>query len=152
MVIEYASFRGSMDGMHPEVITEIAHYYEHELGYTIPPMTPFVGENFNVTRAGIHADGMMKDGEIYNIFDTGSILGRAANVSISNTSGLAGLAFWINNHYDLTGENAVGKQDPVVGSMKARIDRMYEEGRNTVMSNEELEQMLEELAPGRFRR
>ncbi len=152
MVIEYASFRGSMDGMHPEVITEIAHYYEHELGYTIPPMTPFVGENFNVTRAGIHADGMMKDGEIYNIFDTDSILGRAANVSISNTSGLAGLAFWINNHYDLTGENAVGKQDPVVGSMKARIDRMYEEGRNTVMSNEELEQMLEELAPGRFRR
>ena len=40
------------------------------MGYDIPPMTPFVGENFNVTKAGIHADGLMKDEEIYNIFDT----------------------------------------------------------------------------------
>ena len=30
-------------------------------------MTPFVGRNFNVTRAGIHADGLLKDEEIYNI-------------------------------------------------------------------------------------
>ncbi len=26
---------------------------EKETGYDIPPMTPFVGEDFNVTRAGI---------------------------------------------------------------------------------------------------
>ena len=152
MVMEYAAFRGSMDGMHPEVITEIAHYYEHELGYVIPPMTPFVGENFNVTRAGIHADGMMKDGEIYNIFDTEAILGRPANVSISNTSGLAGIAFWINNHYHLDGDNAVTKHDAIVTEMKAMIDRLYEEGRNTVMSNDELEDMLAALAPDRFGR
>ena len=86
MVMEYASLRGSLDGMHPEVITEIAEYYERELHYNVPPMTPFVGENFNVTRAGIHADGMMKDAEIYNIFDTEAILNRPANVSVSATS------------------------------------------------------------------
>ena len=85
MVMEYASLRGSLDGMHPEVITEIAEYYEKELHYNVPPMTPFVGENFNVTRAGIHADGMMKDAEIYNIFDTEAILNRPANVSVSAT-------------------------------------------------------------------
>ena len=152
MVIEYAAFRGSLDGMHPEVITEIAHYYEHELGYTIPPMTPYVGENFNVTRAGIHADGMMKDGEIYNIFDTEAILGRPANVSISNTSGLAGIAFWINNHFGLLPEDTVAKADDAVVEMKTRIDALYDEGRNTVMSNEELESMLEEIAPGRVRK
>ena len=91
MVIEYASIRGSFDGMNPEVITEIADYYKNVLGYDIPPMTPFVGSNFNVTRAGIHADGLMKDAEIYNIFDTQSVLGVPAAVSISNTSGLAGI-------------------------------------------------------------
>ena len=41
--------------MNTKVITEIADYISKETGYEIPPMTPFVGENFNLTRAGIHA-------------------------------------------------------------------------------------------------
>ncbi len=141
MVIEYASIRGTLDGMRPEVITEIAEYYRKELGYKVPPMTPFIGENFNVTRAGIHADGMMKDAEIYNIFDTEKILGVPAAVSISNTSGLAGIAFWINNHYCLTGEDIVKKQDYVVVKMKETVDKLYAEGRVTVMTDPELEEM-----------
>ncbi|MFC2662974.1 MAG: 2-isopropylmalate synthase, partial [Eubacterium sp.] len=76
MVFEYASLRGSMDGMDPTVITEIARYYRDELHYDIPPMQPFVGEDFNVTRAGIHADGLLKDEEIYNIFNTKKLLNR----------------------------------------------------------------------------
>ena len=150
MVMEYASLRGSLDGMRPEVITEIAEYYEQELHYNVPPMTPFVGENFNVTRAGIHADGMMKDAEIYNIFDTEAILNRPANVSVSATSGLAGIAFWINNHYNLTGDHMVTKQSPLVEEAKEIIDRLYEEGRTTVMSTEELETLIDELTAGHF--
>lgn len=152
MVMEYASLRGSLDGMHPEVITEIAEYYEKELHYNVPPMTPFVGENFNVTRAGIHADGMMKDAEIYNIFDTEAILNRPANVSVSATSGLAGIAFWINNHYNLTGDHMVTKQSPLVEETKEIIDRLYADGRTTVMSTEELETLIEELTAGHFTR
>lgn len=152
MVMEYASLRGSLDGMHPEVITEIAEYYEKELHYNVPPMTPFVGENFNVTRAGIHADGMMKDAEIYNIFDTEAILNRPANVSVSATSGLAGIAFWINNHYNLTSDHMVTKQSPLVEEAKEIIDRLYADGRTTVMSTEELETLIEELTAGHFTR
>lgn len=70
MAIEYASLRGTTGGMDLSVITEIADYFEHEMGFEIPERTPFVGKNFNVTKAGIHADGMLKDQEIYNIFDT----------------------------------------------------------------------------------
>lgn len=70
MAIEYASLRGTTNGMDLEVISEIADYFEDVMGYCIPPQTPFVGKNFNVTKAGIHADGMLKDQEIYNIFDT----------------------------------------------------------------------------------
>lgn len=79
MVFEYASLKGTLNGMEPAVITEIAEYYEREIGYRIPPMTPFVGRNFNTTRAGIHADGLLKDEEIYNIFNTGKILNRGAS-------------------------------------------------------------------------
>ena len=60
MVFEYAQLRGTLDGMDTTVITELAEYYEKEIGYTVPSRTPFVGKNFNVTRAGIHADGMLK--------------------------------------------------------------------------------------------
>lgn len=93
MVMEYASLRGTLDGMDPTAITEIAEYFEKEIGYRIDPKTPFVGADFNSTRAGIHADGLMKDEEIYNIFNTAKILNRPAQVAISNTSGAAGIAY-----------------------------------------------------------
>jgi len=146
MVIEYASIRGSFDGMRPEVITEIAQYYKEKLGYTIPPMTPFIGENFNVTRAGIHADGMMKDAEIYNIFDTEKVLGVPAAVSISKTSGTAGIAYWINHHYKLLPEECVTKRDEIVVKMKEYIDALYAEGRVTLMTDAELEEIFVSLS------
>ncbi|MBR0236302.1 MAG: 2-isopropylmalate synthase [Clostridia bacterium] len=150
MVMQYASFRGTFDGMNPEVITEIADYFRRDIGYKIPEMTPFVGDNFNVTRAGIHADGMMKDAEIYNIFDTEAILDRPASVSISNTSGLAGIAFWINAHYSLVGDDIVSKKDDVCTAVKNAVDALYADGRTTVMSDGELEDIINSVAPGRF--
>ena len=151
MVFEYASLRGSMDGMDPTVITEIAEYFQNEIGYDIPVMTPFVGRNFNSTRAGIHADGLLKDAEIYTIFDTEKLLNRKATVEISKTSGLAGIAYWINGNYHLSGEQEIAKNDPLVIALKAWVDEQYEQERQTMMSRLELEEKIEELAPGRFR-
>ena len=148
MVIEYASLRGSFDGMDPTVITEIAEYFKRELGYKIPPMTPFVGDNFNVTRAGIHADGLMKDSEIYNIFDTETILNRPAEVAISNTSGLAGIAYWINKHYNLPDFRKVSKQDEIVIKVKEHIDSLYEDGRTTLLGDDELTSIIESISDG----
>ena len=145
MVFEYASMTGDFNGMDPTVITEIADYYEKEIGYHIPEMTPFVGKNFNVTRAGIHADGLLKDEEIYNIFDTQKILSRPAEVSISNTSGLAGIAYWINVHYRLNGDSQVQKRSPLVSYIKEWVDSQYAMGRQTVMSDEEIEKLVEEF-------
>ena len=151
MVIEYASLRGSFDGMDPTVITEIAEYFKHELGYKIPPMTPFVGDNFNVTRAGIHADGLMKDSEIYNIFDTETILNRPAEVAISNTSGLAGIAYWINKHYNLPDFRKVNKQDDIVIKVKEYIDTLYEDGRTTLLGDDELTSIIESISDGNLK-
>ena len=145
MVMEYASLRGSFDGMDPTVITEIASYYKNEIGYKIPPMTPFVGRNFNVTRAGIHADGLLKDEEIYNIFNTKKILNRPVSVLLGKTSGLAGIAYWINQNYLLTGEKAVDKRSPVVIKLKEWIDSEYENGRVTTLSTGEIEEKIDEI-------
>ncbi len=150
MVFEYASLRGSMDGMDPTVITEIGEYFAKEIGYEIPVMTPFVGQNFNSTRAGIHADGLLKDAEIYTIFDTEKLLNRKATVEISKTTGLAGIAYWINGHFHLTGEERIQKTDPLVASLKAWVDSEYENERQTVISKKEMIEKIREFAPDRF--
>lgn len=149
MVFEYASLRGSLDGMDPHAITEIADYFKAEMKYDIPPMTPFVGENFNVTRAGIHADGLMKDEEIYNIFNTREILGREPRVTISKTSGLAGIAYWINQHYKLTGDDKVNKDHPLVIKLKDWVDEIYSDNRTISISTVELEEKMKELEDDR---
>lgn len=138
MAIWYAQLRGTTDGMDLSVISEIADYYRKELKYDIPPRTPFVGDDFNVTRAGVHADGLLKNEEIYNIFDTAKILGRPPKVMISNTSGVSGIAHWINSHYGLTGEAAISKDHPEVIAIKKWVDSEYESGRVTTISDMEL--------------
>ena len=145
MVFEYASLKGSLDGMDPTVVTEIGEYFRNEMGYEIPPMTPFVGENFNVTKAGIHADGLMKDEEIYNIFNTTKILNRAPGVSVSKTSGLAGIAYWLNEHYRLTGSDKKTKDDELVKQLKEWVDEMYADGRTTSLSTGEMEEKIAAL-------
>lgn len=152
MAIEYASLRGTADGMDLSVITEIANYFEREIGYEIPPRTPFVGRNFNVTRAGIHADGLLKDQEIYNIFDTEKILGRPAAVAVDSHSGLAGIAFWMNGYFRLTGDDAIDKKASLVAKIKEEVDRQYADGRNTAMGDQELEEMLRRIDFGEYER
>ena len=144
MVFEYAQLRGTLDGMDTTVITELAEYYEKEIGYHIPSRTPFVGKNFNVTRAGIHADGLLKNEEIYNIFDTDKFLNRPPLVAVSNTSGLAGIAHWINTYFHLPEGKQVDKNTELVAMVKAWVDREYEGGRVTVLTDEELLQVIDD--------
>ncbi len=148
MVFEYASLKGTLDGMDTTVITEISDFFAEKIGYKIPPMTPYVGGRFNMTRAGIHADGLLKDEEIYNIFNTEKILGRPALVSVGKSSGLAGIAFWLNAHFRLVGETAIDKRSPVVAMMKERIDAEYAEGRQTEFSDDELEALAYDASDG----
>ena len=147
MVVEYASLKGTLDGMDPTAITEIYDYFRKEIGYDVPPMTPFVGANFNQTRAGIHADGLLKDEEIYNIFDTEKLLNRKVQVTVSKTSGLAGIAFWINSHYNLLGtEKEVSKRSPLIAKIKEYVDKQYEDGRQTLISDKELTDLVEKFS------
>ncbi len=144
MVIEYAQLRGTLDGMDTTVIRDIADYYERELGYEIPAKTPFIGSEFNMTQAGIHADGILKDEEIYNIFDTRALLNSPPGVAISATSGAAGVAVWLSNAV-FKGQPPLSKDDERVLRLKAWVDEQYENGRVTVIGFEELWQAVHAL-------
>jgi len=152
MVVEFVQLKGQKYGMDLQVITEIAEFFENELDYEIPPRTPFVGRAFNSTRAGIHADGLLKDEEIYNIFDTKKILGKPPTVVINAHSGLAGIAAWLNSYFLLRDGRKIDKKDPRVRKIKEWVDNEYEENhRITVVSDAEMEQLVKKYIPELFK-
>lgn len=138
MVFQYCQLKGKRN-LNLEVITEIAEYFKTEMKYDIPVRTPFVGDDFNVTRAGIHADGILKDEEIYNIFDTDKILNRPVVVAVNEYSGLAGIAAWINTYFKLSDKDKISKKDERILEIKTWVDNQYENGRTTPIANKELE-------------
>ena len=79
---------------------------------------------------------------IFNIFDTKKLLNRPMHVSINATSGLAGIAYWINDYFELEGENKLDKSHPVIAKIKEMIDKEYANGRCSVMGDDELVNML----------
>jgi isopropylmalate/homocitrate/citramalate synthase len=105
-----------------------------------------------VPRAGIHADGMLKDEEIYNIFDTAAILNRPASVAVDSHSGLAGITHWMNSYFRLIGKHTMEKHDPLVAAVKEQVDALFAAGRNTVMGDEELEIMVRNADQDRYER
>jgi len=150
LIIDYMSLMKSDNGINSKVITKIGDYYRKELGEDIPTSYPFVGSEFNTTRAGIHADGLIKNEEIYNIFDTAKILNRPMNVAITDKSGTAGIALWLNNYLKLEGDKKVDKNDPKVMRVYDMIMSEYNKGRTTAMSNEEMDHYVKQCFPKFF--
>jgi len=149
LCIEYTSLRGNPNGMNLRVITDIAEYYRNVIGYPIPPNQPYVGAHFNVTSAGIHADGLRKNPEIYTIFDTDKILGVPAGVSITDKSGIAGIAHWVDVQLRHQGAK-IDKNHPGLQAIKEAVDAQYASGRLTTLSHDEVLALARRHLPDLF--
>lgn len=150
LLIDYISLTGDDTGIDTAAITEMAEYFRREMGFYIPSNYPFVGSEFNSTSAGIHADGMMKNEEIYNIFDTSKILRRPMGVIITDKSGIAGIATWVNSHLNLGVDKRIDKRHPGLAKMNKWVLEQYEQGRTTSISPEELLDKSKKYLPEYF--
>jgi isopropylmalate/homocitrate/citramalate synthase len=150
LIIEYISLIGDENGVDTKAITDARNYFEKEVGMHIPRNQPFVGSDFNATSAGVHIDGLTKNEEVYTAFDTKRILNRPIAVNITDKSGLAGIAHWINSHFALVGHDAIDKGHPGVAKINKRILKVYEEGRVTAISDEEMEHLVRRYIPAIF--
>jgi len=148
-VFEYIGIKGRSDGLETLVLREIADYFEKEIGYPIPHKEPFVGRDFNKTRAGIHAGGLYRDHRVYNIFDTEKILGVPPSVAITDKSGSDGVAYWVNSFLGLEGKDRLGKTK-LVKIMRWVEDQYERHGRTTAVSDEEMEELVKEHLPKRY--
>jgi isopropylmalate/homocitrate/citramalate synthase len=140
LIVEHAQFKGTDTRINYAVITELAEYANKELGFDIPGYYPLVGRNFNVTRAGIHADGLLKNEEIYNCFDTKNLLNRPVGVAITDKAGAAGIKHYIEERYQIE----IAKHDPRVSEIKDRIDSEYVAERVSAVSDEEMDAWIKE--------
>lgn len=143
LVVEHAMLWGETEGVDYSAITEMADYYRAEIGHDIDPRYPLVGRDFNVTRAGIHADGLMKNEEIYNPFDTDGLLKRPVRVGLTDKSGIAGVVAWINYRYDFA--EPVTKDDPRARTINDWITAEYAGGRVPAVSDEEMDAKVHEF-------
>jgi isopropylmalate/homocitrate/citramalate synthase len=150
MLIDYISLTGNDTGIDTTAITEMAEYFRREMGFPIPTNYPFVGSEFNSTSAGIHADGMMKNEEIYNIFDTTKILKRPMGVIVTDKSGIAGIAHWVNSHLQLDADKKIDKRHPGLAKMHKWVMELYEQGRTTSISHDELLEKAKKYLPEYF--
>ncbi len=150
LIIEYIGLMGHENGIDTTAITDMANYFSRELGYKISPNYPFVGSDFNATSAGIHADGLIKNEEIYNIFDTRKILRRPVSITVTDKTGIAGVAYWVNSRLGLEEENSINKRHPGIVKIHKRIMQEYEDGRVTSISRKEMEQWARQYLPEHF--
>jgi len=118
------------------VITEIAHYYR-SIGTRISVRYPFVGDDFHKTRAGIHADGLARYEQIYNIFNTTALLDRPPEVVITDKSGVDGIHLWVNNFLGLHEKNMI-KKTKMIKIIKWVHEQYEVENRTTAISDREL--------------
>ena len=141
MVVEHAQLRGTNPKVNYAAITELAEYAQKELGFDLSANYPLVGNDFNVTRAGIHADGLLKNEEIYNCFDTLKLLGRPIGVAMTDKTGAAGIKHYIEDKYDID----ITKHDPRVVAIKEKIDAEYTADRVSAISSEEMDKWIIEV-------
>ena len=147
-VLEYIGLHGDLCGIDTMMIQEMADYMR-SIGVDIAPNYPFVGRDFNTTRAGIHAGGLRSDERIYNIFDTTALFGRPPRVAITDKTGVDGVALWVNEFLGLKGRDRLSK---IKVHKVARwvMDQYEAHGRMSAITDEELEEQVKINLPDRY--
>ena len=144
LVVEHAQLKGMVEGVNYAAISELAEYAKKDLGFEIPHNYPLIGKDFNVTRAGIHADGLLKNEEIYNCFNTKELLNRPAGVAITDKTGAAGIKHWVEARFEIE----IPKHDRRITRIKDRIDAEYVANRVSAISDEEIFEWAREAFGG----
>jgi isopropylmalate/homocitrate/citramalate synthase len=150
LLVEYVSITGDDAAVDTTILNELSEFFEKELNYRIPHNYPFVGRDFNATSAGVHVDGLTKNEEIYNIFDTRRLLNRPVPITVTDKTGRAGVAYWISANLNLPTERGISKKHPAVGQIYDAIMLSYENGRTTHYSHEEIEVLVQKYMPEIF--
>lgn len=141
---------GGDPGLDLPALVAIGAYLRDQCGVPIPANYPLLGEECFTTRAGVHIDGLLKDPETYLSFDPRAVLGRPIGVVVSDKSGAAGVAWWVNERLGLSGEDRLPKSHRGIAAMYQDLLARYAAGRGDDPTDEELLALARAHLPERF--
>jgi isopropylmalate/homocitrate/citramalate synthase len=126
-------------GINTAVLTEIGSYMK-SIGVDVPENYPLLGDDITKTRAGVHADGVLKNERVYSAFNPQKLLNRPFEVAVTDKSGLAGVACWVQLYLKHCGmhTSSVDKTHRGIKEMHQWVAKQYESGRTTAISDREL--------------
>lgn len=126
MAIHYAGLRGHSN-INLKALPNIVELFE-SMGHRLTEHYPIVGRNAFRTKAGIHADGLLKNPEVYLPFDPMEVLGIPYSVAITPYSGRSAILLWLRNYLGL---NHLSKDDPRINYIYNDIVELYNRGSRT---------------------
>ncbi len=123
MAIHYAGLRGQ-NNINLKALPRIVELFE-AMGHRLIEHYPIVGRNAFRTKAGIHADGLLKNPEVYLPFNPMLVLGIPYSVAITQYSGRSAILLWLRNYLGL---NHLSKDDPRLNYIYNDIIELYNRG------------------------
>ncbi|MEM0005547.1 MAG: 2-isopropylmalate synthase [Ignisphaera sp.] len=120
MAIHYAGLRGQ-NNINLKALPRITELFEH-MGHRLIEHYPIIGRNAFRTKAGIHADGLLKNPEVYLPFDPIKVVGIPYSVAITPYSGRSAVLLWLRNYLGL---NHLSKDDPRINYIYNEIVELY---------------------------
>jgi len=138
IAIHYTGIKGSSD-INLKALPRIVDLFE-SMGYRVNDHYPIVGRNAFKTKAGIHADGLLKNPEVYLPFNPMEVLGKPYGVEITPYSGTAAIVLWIKNYL---GYSDISKDDPRIKAIYREIQELYSRtGRREPLSDNEIMEIV----------
>ncbi len=143
MAIHYAGIRGR-NGINLKALSRIPELFER-MGMKTLEHYPIIGKNAFRTKAGIHADGLLKNPEVYLPFDPMEVVGLPYSVAIAPYSGRSAIVIWIKNHL---GYDGISKDDPrVISIYNEIIELFHRTNRTEPLTDEEMMKIVRKYFP-----
>lgn len=132
--MEFSQLAGDGHGLNLQIVGELAKVLP-AVGVAIPSRFPLLGERAFAHVAGLHLDGLRKAPETYEAFDPREVLGREPRIVLTDKSGRAGVAAWVEYQGAIV---PCPKDAPLVTALYDIITTAFEHGRTAPFTDAEL--------------
>ena len=146
--VSFAERRGSDEHSEPAIFAAIhdlgtlrhGKEFRHQFHYVFKP-----GVATRIVKYLLTCHGLYSIGKI--VTEANKFKNDLTDIAITQRSGKAGIAYWLNSFLDLDDPDCIDPDHPSVGRIKDWIDEQYESGRMGPITDEEILNLAREFLP-----
>jgi hypothetical protein len=146
--LSYAEGRASGGRSEPAIFAAIhdlgelryGKEFQHQFHYIFRPRVATRIVKYLLTCRGLYSIGKIAT-------EASKFKDDMTNIAITQSSGNAGIAYWLNSFLDLDDSECIPENHPAVDKIKAWIDEQYANDRAQPITDEEILNLAKELLP-----